>query len=73
MSTRATARKGASEEKAAELQEDLEELEQEILDEVAEIDERWREHAAAVDTVAIRLESTDVRVTELKLVWVPVP
>jgi hypothetical protein len=73
MSSRAAARKDASEEKAAELQEDLEELEQEILDEVAEIDERWREQAAAVEKVAIRLESTDVRVTELKLVWVPVP
>jgi hypothetical protein len=48
-------------------------LEQEILDEITEIDEKWRAIAADVESVAIRLEATDVRVTETRLVWVPAP
>ena len=50
---------------------DLASLEQEILDELAEIDERWQATAAEVDTLSIRLEATDVRVLETRLVWVP--
>jgi hypothetical protein len=50
---------------------ELEQLEQELLDEVAEIDTTWREHAEAVETASIRLEATDVRVAQLALVWVP--
>ena len=49
----------------------LEELEQEILDEVAEIDERWDAQAKEIETVAVRPEATDVRIVELALVWVP--
>jgi uncharacterized protein DUF87 len=70
MSTRAAARRHSAEEKAADVRDDLAELEQEILDEVAEIDQRWRATAAEVETVAIRLEATDVRVLETRLVWV---
>ena len=50
---------------------DLAELEQEILDEVTEIDEKWSAKADAVETVPIRLEAGDVRVVETTLVWVP--
>jgi hypothetical protein len=50
---------------------ELEELEQEIVDEVTEIDDKWRAAAEAVEAVSIRLEATDVRVTETRLVWVP--
>ena len=50
---------------------DLATLEQELLDELAEIDERWQAVAAEVDTLTIRLEATDVRVLETRLVWVP--
>ncbi len=50
---------------------DLEEIEQEIVDEVTEIDARWRATAETVEAVSIRLEATDVRVTEARLVWVP--
>ena len=50
---------------------DLAALEQELLDELTEIDERWREVAEEVDTLSIRLEATDVRVLETRLVWVP--
>ena len=51
------------------MHEDLRELEQEILDEVAEIDARWREVAAAIDAVAIRPEAADVTIERLTLVW----
>ena len=58
--------------KAESTKDDLAELEQEILDEVAEIDERWGAVAAdEIDTLSIRLEATDVRVLETRLVWVP--
>jgi hypothetical protein len=49
----------------------LAELEQALLDEVAEIDARWKEEAPDIETVSIRLEAADVRVTELAVVWVP--
>ena len=71
MSTRAAERKEGAEEKAELAEADLAELEQEILDEVAEIDERWAAKADAVETVPIRLEAADVRVVETTLVWVP--
>ena len=71
MSTRASERKESAEEKAELAETDLAELEQEILDEVAEIDEKWAAKADAVETVPIRLEAGDVRVVETTLVWVP--
>ena len=71
MSTRAAERKESAEEKAELAEADLAELEQEILDEVAEIDEMWAAKADAVETVPIRLEAADVRVAETTLVWVP--
>ena len=71
MSTRASERKESAEEKAELAETDLAELEQEILDEVAEIDEKWAAKADAVETVPIRLEAADVRVVQTTLVWVP--
>ena len=71
MSTRAGERKESAEEKAELAEADLAELEQELLDEVAEIDEKWAAKADAVETVPIRLEAGDVRVVETTLVWVP--
>ena len=71
MSSRAAERKEGAEEKAELAEADLVELEQEILDEVAEIDEKWAAKADAVETVPIRLEAGDVRVVETTLVWVP--
>jgi hypothetical protein len=71
MTARAQERKRTAEDKAARTKDDLAELEQEILDEVAEIDERWQATAAEVDTFSVRLEATDVRVLETRVVWVP--
>ena len=50
----------------------LTEIEQEIVDEVTAIDDKWKTVAENIETVSIRLEATDVRVTDVRLVWVPV-
>lgn len=71
MSTRAAERKESAVEKAALAEADLAELEQELLDEIAEIDEKWASKAEAIEPIPIRLEAADVRVTETTLVWVP--
>jgi hypothetical protein len=73
MTTRAAERKRSAEERVELAETDLDELDQEILDEVAELDESWAAKAAAIEAVAVRLEQTDVRVAELALVWVPSP
>jgi hypothetical protein len=71
MATRAKERKETAEHRAQQAADDLEQVEQEILDEVGEIDEKWRAKAAEIETVSIRLEATDVQVLETRLVWVP--
>ena len=71
MTTRAGERKRTAEERVESAEEDLEALEQDLLDEIAEIDEKWQAKVDAIETVAIRLESADVRVVETTLVWVP--
>jgi len=71
MTARTAERRETASGKVEAATDDLEALEQELLDELAEIDERWRAVAAEVDTLSIRLESTDVRVRETRLVWVP--
>jgi hypothetical protein len=65
-------RRETAEAKVLQTTDDLTQLEQEILDEVTAIDEKWKTAAESVETVAIRLEATDVRVTDVRLVWVPV-
>ena len=65
-------RKQTAEAKVEQTTDDLAELEQEIIDEVTSIDDKWKGTAENVETVAIRLEATDVRVTDVRLVWVPV-
>ena len=71
VTARTAERRRSAEEKADTTKDDLAELEQEILDEVAEIDEKWRATADEIDTLAIRLEATDVRVLETRIVWAP--
>jgi hypothetical protein len=67
----AKARARTAEAKAADVTDDLAELEQELADEIAEIQERWDEAASAIETVPIRLEAADVKVTDTRLVWIP--
>ena len=51
---------------------ELDELEQELADEVNEIVSRHEDLVAEVETMDVSLEKTDIRVVDLKLVWVPV-
>ena len=50
---------------------DLEDLEAELVDELTEIDDRWKQAAGELDTMSIALERTDVKVTQLTLAWIP--
>jgi hypothetical protein len=71
VSVRSAERRETAKAKADETQDDLAELEQELADEISAIDERWKTVADEVDTLSIRLEASDVRVVETRLVWVP--
>ena len=73
MTTRAAERRRTAEERVQQKADELADLEQELLDEVAEIDAKWQDKAADIESVSIRAESTDVRVAELAVVWVPAP
>jgi len=70
MSERATERRRTAEERVESAEEALERLEQEILDEVAEIDADWDVKGRTVETIELRPEASDVRVVDLVLVWV---
>jgi ElaB/YqjD/DUF883 family membrane-anchored ribosome-binding protein len=68
---RAQARARAAQAKAQDKAGDLAALEQELAAEIAEISAKWDAKAAEIEAVPIRLESSDVRVTETALVWIP--
>ena len=65
-------RLGAAENKIQQLQDQIEDLEQQVADDVREIDERWTAVGREVTTIAVPLERSDVNVTQLALVWLPV-
>ena len=50
---------------------ELAELEADLQDEVAEFDDEFAAQADSVEEVEIPLEKTDIRVVELKVVWIP--
>lgn len=56
--------------RATKKQQELADLEQQILDEVAEIDSKWRDIAIQVEPLEIRLEAADVKPVHTALVWV---
>lgn len=62
----------AAENKVERLQANLEELEAELAEDVTEIDAKWLDAAADVETLRVPLEKTDVKVTQLVLAWMPV-
>ena len=72
-SATASGRADAADNKVATLHDSLEQLETELSREIVEIDGRWTSLARNVTMLAVSLERTDVRVTQLNLVWVPVP
>jgi uncharacterized protein YlxW (UPF0749 family) len=61
----------AAENKLTRLTSDLEELEAELADEVIDIDARWMDLAKESTTIEVGLESSDVKVAQLALTWIP--
>ncbi len=49
----------------------LEDLEEDLREAIAQIDEEWNEKAAAIEPLAISLEKSDITVDEVSLLWVP--
>ena len=70
--TSATNRVQAAQTKVGELQLQRQDLETELMTEVGELTADWQAKAASVEPVAIELKRTQIRVTDLRLVWVPV-
>ena len=46
------------------------EIEQDIVDEVADIDDKWEDIAAEIKTLEVGLEKTDISIDDIALVWV---
>jgi hypothetical protein len=70
-SSKAAARVDTAELKLTAKQQDLAELEQELEDAVISIQEEHDAMALERESLEIGLEKTDIRVAEIKLVWVP--
>ncbi len=68
----ASARADAATAKVGDLQAQLTDLEAQLTDEVYAIQQDWQAKAAEVETVPIKLAKTDVRIVDLRMVWVPV-
>ncbi|MDO8391003.1 MAG: DUF853 family protein [Actinomycetota bacterium] len=62
----------AAEDKIQLLHQQMEALEGELTQEVTDIDMKWMAIAKEVTTMPVPLEKTDVKVTQIALVWVPV-
>jgi hypothetical protein len=74
--TRAAAAGGrldAAENKLEAMHQQLDALEAECTQDVTDIDAKWMALAKNVTTMPVSLERTDVKVTQLSLVWIPVP
>jgi hypothetical protein len=71
-SATASGRAEAADNRVELLHSQLEQLETELSNEIVDIDQRWTASAANVSTMPVSLERTDVRVTQLSLVWIPV-
>jgi hypothetical protein len=69
---REAAQADAAADALADKTQELTELEQQLADQVFEIDAKWSGVASDVSEVSIALEKTDVRVVDVKLVWLPI-
>jgi hypothetical protein len=67
----AAERLDAAENKVTRLQDDLADLEADLADDVRRIVDAWQQKAAAVDTMQIGLEKSDIRITQVVLAWIP--
>ena len=62
----------SAQEKLSDKAADLVALEDDLADDLMEITQRWNDAAAAIETIEIGLEKTDIAVDELALAWVPI-
>jgi len=62
----------AAEDKIQLLHSQMEDIEADLTKEVTDIDMKWMTIAKDITTLAVPLEKTDVKVTQISLVWVPV-
>ncbi|MEQ1873114.1 MAG: helicase HerA-like domain-containing protein [Ilumatobacteraceae bacterium] len=62
----------AAENKIQLLQDQLEDLEADLTEDVKAIDDKWAAVATQSEVMPITLEKSDVKVTHLSLVWIPV-
>ena len=63
----------AAEDKIQLLHQQMEDLEADLAQEMTDIDAKWMGIAKNITTLPIPLEKSDVKVTQLSLVWIPVP
>jgi chromosome segregation ATPase len=61
----------SAEEKLADYGEAVEELEEELVEEITALWEKWKGFAEDVKTIEVPLEKTDVRVEDPVLFWAP--
>jgi hypothetical protein len=71
-SSAAGERLDAAENKIQLLHQQLEDLEGDLTEEVTGIDTKWMAIAKDITTLPVSLEKSDVKVTQLTLVWIPV-
>ena len=71
-SSRTRQRVSSAEEKAERRIADIEELEAQLVVEVAAIDAKWRDRASDVEPVEIGLEKSDIDVDDIAVVWLPI-
>jgi len=70
---RTEARRDSAAEAVADKLGDLDAVEQDLAEEIEAIRIEMDDKAATIEELSIPLEKVDVKVTELKLVWVPIP
>lgn len=68
----ATTRARSAQNKVDELNLQIQDLDTELTNELADLKAEWELKAATIETVAVELKRTQVRITDLRLVWVPV-
>lgn len=62
----------AAENKIQSLHDQIEDLEAELTQELTEINAKWAAVAQEAETMPIALEKSDVKITQIALVWIPV-
>ena len=58
--------------KAEDVTEDMREIDDDLREDLAELQEKWDACAEEIETKSIPLEKSDVAVEEIVLLWVPV-